>query len=256
VKRIFPSRALGLALVILSLSARAQTLTDPPPPPPEDAVDANTPLTAPPPPPTDVEPQPEVQLPKEVEDENYSRVRFAPTAKAMLVGINGGGPIEGVVVLSSLRAGLRASLTPRRPERYAWGVGLALELGLEGLGVLPQGQQAWGMGLTLKFGPAAVTRGGLYFPYVDFYLLYTAVPSRFGFAQKFGAGLNFNLVALLSADDGSGKSGFWGGNGGGSAALAALAVLSLVMPAVELVWTPATTWFPWSTLEVRFGVGF
>jgi hypothetical protein len=242
--------------VVLSLSAQGAELTAPPPPPQSEEGDVAAPPSEPPPPPTDVEPQPTVQLPKEVEDENYSKIRFAPTAHVLIVGINGGGPIEGMVLASSLRAGLRASITARRPERYAWGVGLSLELGLEGLGVLPQGPQAFGMGITLKFGPAAVTRGGLYFPYLDFYLLYTAVPSRFGFAQKFGAGLNFNLVALLSADDGSGKSSLWGGNSGGSAALAAVAVLSLVMPNVEMVWTPATVWFPWSTLEVRFGAAF
>jgi hypothetical protein len=216
--------------------------------------------STPPPPPGDVEPQPTVQLPEEKVDESYSKIRFAPTAKFLVAGYNGGGRFEGIVFGSSLRAGLRVSLTPRRPETYAMSVGASLELGLEGLGVHYSGPQIFGMGITLKFGPAAVTRGGLYFPYLDFYLLYVAVPSQFGFAQKFGAGLNFNLLALLTremvSDEGKVLGSAWGGNGGGAAAVVAAMVVGLLMPDIELVWTPANDWMPYSTLEVRFGGGF
>lgn len=270
---MFPGRALGLAALLAAGVAWSQSPPEPSPPPPPPPVEVPSPgappppegeeppalPTAPPPPPGDVEPQPEVQLPKEEVDESYSRLRFAPTARLLFVGFNAGGALEGVVWGSSLRGGLRFSLTARRPEPYAWSVGVALELGLEGLGILPYGPQAFGLGITARFGPAAVTRGGLYFPFFDFYLLYSAVPSRFGFANKIGAGLSFNLLALLVKERGGGGS--WGsvgsiGGGGGYGAIALLVVLSILMPSIELVWTPPTAFLPMSTLEVRFGAGF
>lgn len=253
---------LGLLALLITSAARGQDLSPPPPPPPVEAQPEGVPPPDEAPPPAKVEPQPQVELPAE-RDDVFSTVRFAPTAKLMFMGYNGGGALEGVVFGPSLRAGVRFSVTPRRPETYAWSVGLAMELGLEGLGFLPYGPQIFGFGITLKFGPAAVTRGGLYFPFFDFYLLYTAVPSRFGFAQKLGVGLNFNLIALLSKETRGGEGtthwGSWGslgGSGGGWGAVALAVLLSVLMPAVELVWTPPTNWIPFSTLEIRFGAGF
>ena len=272
-KSLFAARILGLGALLASGLAWGQAeLTPPPPPPPVEApapgalpeVEPPPPPvpTVPPPPPGNVEPQPQLELPKEKE-EVFSTVRFAPTAHLAFVGFNAGGPVESILFASSLRAGLRFSVTPRRPENYAWGVGISLELGLEGLGFLPYGPQIFGMGITLKFGPAAITRGGLYFPFFDFYVLYTAVPSRFGFGQKLGAGLNFNLIALLAKerrDSGASYSGWSGigsiGAGGGYGAVALAILVSVLMPSIELVFSPPTNFTPYSTLEVRFGMGF
>jgi hypothetical protein len=254
---------LGLAALLAAGLAQGQELTPPPPPPPVEVPPeaAVPPVDEPPPPPVTPQPQPEAAPPRQAEPV-FSTVRFAPTAKLMFLGYNGGGALEGVVFGPSLRGGVRFSVTPRSPETYGWSVGVAMELGLEGLGFLPYGPQIFGFGITLKFGPAAITRGGLYFPFFDFYLLYTAVPSRFGFAQKLGVGLNFNLIALLAKESGgSGGTTHWGswgslGGSGGYGAVALAVLLSVLMPAVELVWTPPTSWIPFSTLEIRFGAGF
>lgn len=250
-KRIFPAAALGLAALLTGGAAWSEELPPPSPPPPPPPVEASPPGPLPAP---EVEPSPPAPP-----DESYSRVRFAPTAHLLFVGFNAGGPLEGVVWGSSLRGGVRFSLTARRPEPYAWSVGVALELGLEGLGILTSGAQAFGVGITARFGPAAITRGGWYFPFCDFYILYSAVPSRFGFANKIGAGLSFNLLALLAKERGDSES--WGavgslGGGGGYGAVALMVVLSILMPSIELVWTPPTPFLPMSTLEVRFGAGF
>ena len=256
----------ALAALLAASVAWGQTpVADPTPPPPPPAVEgpaepAPEVVTPPPPPPGDVEPQVVPPPPAEVKPEPAGPgSRFAPTARLLFIGYNGGGPIEGLVWGSSLRAGLRASLAQRSNDFYGWSVALSGEVGLEGLGVLPTGPQVFGFGFTLKFGPTGITRGGLFFPFFDFYVLYTGVISPLGYAQKAGAGVNFNLLALLkkeSGDSGNVNLSGLGGGGGGYALAAILVALSVVMPNIELVWTPPTTFAPYSTLEVRFGAGF
>ncbi len=188
--------------------------------------------------------------------------RFAPTLTVMLIGVPlQTNPPRVGIGFPSVRGGVRFALLPRSLSNYSMNYFASLELGLEGMQTAT-GDSVHGFGVTLRAGAAPVTRGGMFIPFAEGYLLATL--SRFDVAgfgatlPRVGFGVSFNLFSLLSvgdspavaatvADLSSGRDGVF------YVAFAAV----LVTPRAELVWTPPSAFFPGvHTFELRLGAGF
>lgn len=229
----------------------------PPPAPPEPIVTQPAPPQqwAPGPVPTRIPEDAAVEAPPtEPVEEPATGFRLAPTLNLLGLGLSPQEAGWSAMGAPSLRTGVRGALFRRSNDSYSTNLGLAIEVGLEGHRSPSRGQ-LWGLGITARSGPAFVTRGGLFFPFFEFYALTTLTVIRTDsftlITPHFGVGLNFNAFAIREA----GWAGSVGHVGGGGELVFVL--LALVIPNVELVWSPPTPLDPdASTFEIRLGVGF
>jgi hypothetical protein len=158
----------------------------------------------------------------------------------------------------SLRGGLRWAAFPRPADRYQANLAVAIQGGLEGTRIWGGGSR-FGFGFTVKGGLAVVSPRGLFFPFLDLYVLTTLafvpMPSGVAVSPRLGVGLNLNAVTIQEGGSGSWSGGGLGGSGSGGGYFI-LALLFILLPNVELVWVPPSGVTDASTVEVRFGFGF